>query len=401
MTFHFLHRAGKTTFTLLLFSFFVGTAVAQPHKFTITGNIQGIQKGDTLRFSRILLPSFVSEPAFDIIVNSDDNFKYSGTHPHAQYYVVQYLPVGTPLQEGSRKNMELVIKDGNIKITGRRDYIYYSAVVNSFYDKELTRIKMLSDSLELARDMIYSAMSDKTQSPQTTMELYQKYTAFPTENAGHFERLGKMQEAYGASANNEYKAFELCTGFAEPLDKLQAGYNQLDGKTRKSYYGTLLSSIIEKLKKLAPGNPAPDFALTTRDEAKISLANFKGKYLLIYLFGTAYSSVENDPYVVNLYKAHKDKLEVIGLTESMDLINKSFDNIIVSGTPSMKKGITGMLIHPWKYKVELDQFDNNRILETYNITGVPFFILISPDGNIIARGFFEAFNQANAILSAG
>lgn len=400
MKFLFLHRMNKpAVLTLIILSLCAGGGLAQSLKFTITGDIQGIQKGDTLRFSRILLPSFETEKAFDIIVENENSFKYSGTHPHTQYYMIQYLPVGPFLEDGSRKSMEIVIKDGNVKINGRRDYIYYSSVTNSFYDKELTKIKMLEDSLELARNMIYSAMSDKNQDPKITMELYQKYNSFPTTHARQYEQLTSMSQAYSASAANEYMAYSLCMGFAEPLENLEAGYQKLDKKTKQSYYGKLLASIINNLQALSPGQPAPDFALTTRDEEKISLANFKGKYLLIYLFGTSFSSVESDRYVVDLYKAHKDKLEVIGLTESMDQINKAFDNIIVNGTQPMKKGITSMLIHPWKNKVELEQYDNKRILETYSITGVPFFVLITPDGKIAARGFFEAFNKANAILS--
>ena len=64
----------------------------------------------------------------------------------------------------------------------------------------------------------------------------------------------------------------------------------------------------------------------------------------------------------------------------------------------MKKGIASMLVHPWKNKVELEQYDNKKILDTYSITGIPFFVLIAPDGKIAARGFFEAFNAAKAIL---
>lgn len=385
--------------TLIILSLCANAGFAQSLKFTITGNIQGIQKGDTLRFSRILLPSFESEKAFDIIVDKDESFKYSGTHPHTQYYIIQYLPVGAPIDDISRKGMEIILKDGNIKIDGRRDYIYYSTITNSFYDKELTTIKRLEDSLELARNMLYNAMSDKNQDPKIIMELYQKYSTFPADHASQYKRLDDLRNAYNVSASNEYRAYELCTGFAESLENLEAGYNKLDNKTRKSYYGTLLQSIIAKLKSLAPGEPAPDFTVTTRDEEKISLADFKGKYLLIYLFGTSFNSVETDPYIVDLYKAHKDTLEVIGLTESMDMVNKAFDNIIVNGSSEMKKGIASMLVHPWKNKVELEQYDNKKILDAYSITGIPFFVLIAPDGKIAARGFFEAFNAAKAILS--
>ena len=36
--------------------------------------------------------------------------------------------------------------------------------------------------------------------------------------------------------------------------------------------------------------------------------------------------------------------------------------------------------------------------ETYRISGWPFFILIDPDGTLLARNFTEAFSEAKKIL---
>lgn len=382
-------------------AFCSNTSFAQSLKFSITGEIEGIQKGDTLHFEKILLPSFESEPAFDIIVDKNGSFKYNGTHPHTQYYAIQYRPIGAPVEDSNKKSIEIIIKDGTIRIEGRRDYIYYSKVTNSFYDKDFAKIQELSDSLDMAQNMIYNAMSDKTQDTKITLELYNKYSSFTTDNASHYQRLDALRKAYDGSAKNEYKAYELCTRFTYPLKKLEEGYNQLDSKGRKSYYGTVLNSIIEKLRTLSPDQPAPDFKLGTRDEGRtVSLADFKGKYLFIYFYGTSYSSIESDKYIVDLYKRNADTLEVIGITESQSLVNQAFDNLIINGSPDMKKGITSMLVHPWKYKVNLEEGKNRDIVTTYNVTGIPFFILISPDGKIVARGFFEAFNKANAVLNA-
>lgn len=387
--------------TLILIVLCFTTGFAQSLKFTITGTIQGIQKGDTLHFEKILLPSFESEAAFDIIVDKDGSFKYSGTHPHTQYYAIQYLPVGAPVEYSNKKSIEIIIKDGNINIEGRRDYIYYSNITNNFYDKDFVKIQQLEDSLNMAHDIIYNAMSDQTQETKITLELYNKYSSFAADNANHYKRLETMRKTYEESTTNEYKAYELCTKFTYPLKKLEEGYAKLDSKGKKSYYGTLLDSIIKKLRTIDSGQPAPDFNLVLRDEGgKISLADFKGKYLFIYFYGTSYSSIESDKYIVDLYKKNMDTLEVIGVTESQNLVNQAFDNIIVNGSPDMKKGITSMLVHPWKYKVNLEDEKNRDIITTYNVTGIPFFILISPDGKIVARGFFEAFNKANATLNS-
>ena len=59
----------KRLSVLLLFAslVFCGTADAgQP--FTLSGRIDGLEPGDTLRFERILLPEWDREFAFDVVV---------------------------------------------------------------------------------------------------------------------------------------------------------------------------------------------------------------------------------------------------------------------------------------------------------------------------------------------
>ncbi|MEF9930810.1 MAG: hypothetical protein RR770_00705 [Bacteroidales bacterium] len=385
--------------TLIAVTLYSSAIFAQSLKFTITGNIEGIKKGDTLRFERVSLPSYESEKAFDIIIEKDGVINYNGKHLHTQYYTIKYLPIGTPIENLNRTRIDIVIKDGDIDITGRRDYIYYATVTNNFYDKSLQKIMVLGDSLEMAKNMIYSAMGEKDQDPKITLQLYTKYSSFAQDNANQYKRLANMSAAYKPSPASEYMAYDICTKFTNPLDSLETGYNKLSSKAKKSYYGTLLSTIIDKYKSLAPGESAPDFELITRDEEKITLANFKGKFLMIYLFGISSGSIESDPYVVDFYKKHKDTLNIIGITESMNAVNKTFDNLLINGSPEMKKGITSMLIHPWKNKVELEEYDNKKIIDLYSITGMPFFILINPNGKIVTRGFYEAFNEASKILS--
>ena len=60
-------------------------ACAYARGFRLEGRIEGLQAGDTLRFERILLPSWKYGPGFDVVVRKPGAFRYRGKSEHDQY----------------------------------------------------------------------------------------------------------------------------------------------------------------------------------------------------------------------------------------------------------------------------------------------------------------------------
>ena len=67
--------------------------VGNSKKFTLTAKIEGMQKGDTLRFSEIILPGWGNKFSFDVVAQKDGYAFYSGSHSHDQLYLIEYYPV--------------------------------------------------------------------------------------------------------------------------------------------------------------------------------------------------------------------------------------------------------------------------------------------------------------------
>ena len=64
-----------------------------------------------------------------------------------------------------------------------------------------------------------------------------------------------------------------------------------------------------------------------------------------------------------------------------------------------KPVLAGMLEHGWiEAELETGHPENRQIMETYAIEGWPFFVLIGPDGTILARNYTNAFYRAKKIL---
>ena len=70
----------------------MAAACAYARGFRLEGRIEGLQAGDTLRFERILLPSWKYGPGFDVVVRKPGAFRHRGKSEHDQYYLMTYRP---------------------------------------------------------------------------------------------------------------------------------------------------------------------------------------------------------------------------------------------------------------------------------------------------------------------
>lgn len=126
----------------------------------------------------------------------------------------------------------------------------------------------------------------------------------------------------------------------------------------------------EQLKPLMKGNKAPDFELLGTDNKKVSLNNFKGKYLLIDVWSTTCSPCFREfPLLDDIRKELKGRnIEIIAAC----LSDESDWRIAIE-----------------KHKLEGSQYRvgkgwNSDFRRDYlKSSGVPVYILISPSGHIV------------------
>ncbi len=188
--------------------------------------------------------------------------------------------------------------------------------------------------------------------------------------------------------------------FDAPIDSLEVWYARLDAPARESYYGTVLRETIDGRVRLQPGKPAPGFSVTLPDGGVMNSEQFRGKYLLIYHWGFCPGSIQLEGEATDLYNRFSEHLEVLGITESLQAIRDA-----AQGTPPDEElfGITlkpvyeSMAVHRW-IDIESGTGENSRIGELYAFAGFPFFVLISPDGKIVSRGFYETFYETQTVL---
>lgn len=153
---------------------------------------------------------------------------------------------------------------------------------------------------------------------------------------------------------------------------LEKRLNTLDASALQNRYANGVRTVIENGKIGAVGTKALDFTQTDTSGKKITLSQFKGKYVLLDFWASwcRPCRMEN-PNVVAAYNQYKNKNFTI-LSVSLDQDKDNWLNAIKADHLT------------WTHVSDL-QFWSNEAAKLYRVESIPQNYLIDPNGTIIAK----------------
>lgn len=388
----------KTAFFTLLICFITFTSNAM--SFKIKGEIKGLMPGDTLSFERVTFPGFKLDLAFEVIIEKQDKFTYSGFHEHIGYYVMSYKPISGKIIPSDRLGLTMLIKSGTTRLVGTTAQINYCRLEGDLYKNELLqKVMHLEDSLGKERGNFRRLINEAITMKDTirVKEYTDKFNSFHFNHKDDFQKLSSLRkEFYDKFPSSEHTIINtLQMVNATPFETIKEKYEKMNEEAQNSYFGKILKQELDKIAVLQPGEKAPHFHLIGLNGEKKTLEDCAGSYVLIYHWGLCPGSLMIDSEVIDLYNKYKDNLIVIGITDKIDNIKSTYEKTQPDSkfmNIELKPVLKNMLAHPW-FDAEKTN-GNEKIEKDYAFGGLPFFVFISPDGKIITRDFHKAFYMA-------
>lgn len=339
--------------------------------FVLKGNLRG-QDGSWVRLS---YTNKEGKSIRDSVVVNNGVFRFEGsiTEPTNAYLSgkTKTRSVDDPnsssvfLEPGT---MSITIEDRKFKeaiVTGSKTQTEYALLQNRLI-KVRNRWKPVMDTL--------SAVNKRSNFEYQELKNWVLVPYYAETSEIEYAFYDTHRESYITAYQLRFRARELTT------DSLKLFYNRFPDKVKESSYGKLVMTEISKRKIGVPGAMAADFNTVDIKGIKFSLADYKGKYVLLDFWASwCVPCRKANPHLKELYTRYNAKgFEVVGVSDD-DRDNAAW-----------KKAVAQDQL-PWKHVLRGFKYNNgvpdrtNDINERYNISSLPTQILIDPTGKIIAR----------------
>lgn len=309
-------------------------------------------------------------------------FDITGTISQPTMAYLLFLHKGEKLnkREAEIKTNKVYIEPANMTITAEEDQQGFIQVKGSRSQLEWNDLKSKTRPVQLALDSLSNGNGRRAP-------------------AVLHQQLAKINYEYFISHPYSYVAANQATYLMSTfgLDSLKRLYDNYSPEIKESIDGRRLAATIKGRTAGLPGTIAFPFSVKDRDGKDLTLADFKGKYVLLDFWATwCVPCRKSMPHMIGLYQKYKTKnFDVIAIGDDDTRIKEWSDAIEHDGIGMFHHTLRGVNMEMFRKGIS-----NPRDLdEGYGIRALPTLILIDPAGKIIGR-FSEDEEELDKMLAA-
>lgn len=299
------------------------------------------------------------------------SFRKNATQVPAQAYLV-LNKMGNGIS-GARDYAQIYLEKGTINVVGTADGMAKADIGGTPTNEDF---KVLSQQLKPA-EAISAEYSKNEKNASATQRDSETFKASQAALEKRYEELHnavlvKFIQAHPAS----YLSLEQLGTLAYYLDYAETAplYEGLATGIKESAPGKKFASQLTQMKTVAIGATAPLFALPDTAGKVVSLASFKGKYVLVDLWASwcGPCRAENPNLVRTFNKFKGQNFTILGVS-----LDRPADR--TKWMAAIKKDEL-----TWTHVSDL-KFWDNEVAQLYGVKAIPQNFLLDPSGKIIAK----------------